>query len=117
MLPCVVLGMLSECSAATAQDLALKGETGVAAVVDKPSAPAQNASVAAKAKRDWLSANYALPLLPSMVNMMQPAQARTVLLARACTGWYILVYMTSQDVSREANIIARSDISTDEICH
>ncbi len=33
-----------------------------------------DASVSAKAKRDWLSANYALPLLPSVANIMQPAQ-------------------------------------------
>ena len=85
-----------------AQDLALKGETGVAAVVEKPSAPAQNASVAAKAKRDWLSANYALPLLPSMANMMQPAQARTAPLPGACTARQQKVYMTGKEVVTEA---------------
>lgn len=72
----------------------------MAAVVEKPSAPAQNASVAAKAKRDWLSANYALPLLPSMANMMQPAQARTMFSPGACTARLLShqVYMTSRDV-------------------
>ncbi|KAK9841020.1 hypothetical protein WJX81_006161 [Elliptochloris bilobata] len=91
----------------TKQDLALKGETGVAAVVEKPTVPAQNASVAAKAKRDWLSANYALPLLPSVANMMQPAQVgvaqafetarsrggvRVVLAAGAVAAAGLLVY-------------------------
>ena len=74
----------------------------MAAVVEKPSAPAQNASVAAKAKRDWLSANYALPLLPSMANMMQPAQARTAPLPGACTAGQPKVYMTGKDVVIEA---------------
>lgn len=74
----------------------------MAAVVEKPSAPAQNASVAAKAKRDWLSANYALPLLPSMANMMQPAQARTAPLPGACTArqlmhqLYVIIERTTE---------------------